>query len=73
MDVREALVRELNKLPPSQQERVLRFAASLSAAKPIGATGASLRRFAGTLDAESARQMTEAIEEECERVDSGDW
>lgn len=73
MDVREALGRELDKLPPAKQEQVLRFAASLSFGRPIGASGATLRSLAGTLDAESARQMTEAIEEECERIDSSDW
>ena len=45
----------------------------LVAKPPSGASGRDLLRFAGTLDDESARQMSEAIEEGCERVDLGEW
>ena len=34
-----------------------------------GTPGRDLLPFAGTMDDESARQMTEAIDEGCERVD----
>jgi len=30
-------------------------------------------RFAGTIDADSAREMEEAIEEGCERIDPEEW
>jgi hypothetical protein len=36
---------------------------------PKGIPGKDLRRFAGILDPESAREMIQAIEEGCERVD----
>lgn len=42
-------------------------------AKRVGKKGPELRRFSGTLDSLSASQMIEAIEEECERVDTGEW
>jgi hypothetical protein len=32
-------------------------------------SGTALRRFAGSIDRASAREMTQAIEQECERVD----
>jgi hypothetical protein len=35
--------------------------------------GRDLRRFAGVLDPEAAREMIEAIEEGCERVDLDEW
>jgi hypothetical protein len=73
MDVRDEIARQLDKLPAAMQEQVLRFAASLSATTPVGESGADLIRFAGTLDTESARQMREAIEEGCERIEPADW
>ena len=55
------------------QEEVLRFVASLTALAPRGESGAVLRPFSGTLDVVSAREMIRAIDEECERVDAGEW
>lgn len=73
MDIREEIAKQVEKSPPDIQERVLRFVASLSASAPAGESGAMLRRFSSSLDAVSARQMIQAIEEECERVDAGEW
>lgn len=42
---------------------------SLVSGLPRGASAEDLRALAGTLDDESAREMTEAVEEGCERVD----
>ena len=53
------------------QEQVLQFVASLSASAPVGEKGTRLRRFSPSLDSVSARQMIQAIEEECEQVDAG--
>lgn len=39
----------------------------------MGESGTALRRFAGTLDSASAREMIRAIEDECERVDADEW
>jgi hypothetical protein len=55
------------------QEQVLRFVASLAAQSPTGESGTALRHFAGSLDAVSAQEMVQAIEEDCERVDVGEW
>jgi hypothetical protein len=73
MDLRQEIAQQVEKLPPDMQERVLRFAASLSPSSPVGESGTRLRRFASSLDPVSAREMTQAIEEECERVDAGEW
>jgi hypothetical protein len=56
--------------PREAQEQVLRFVNSLAAAAPAGEKGASLRQFASSIDSVSARQMIQAIEEECERIDA---
>jgi len=72
MDVKEEIARQIEKLPPDAQNRVLQFVASL-ASPTRGTNGADLCQFASSLDAESAHQMTRAIEEECERIDTAEW
>ncbi|MGA2194400.1 MAG: hypothetical protein ABSH40_03950 [Bryobacteraceae bacterium] len=73
MDVRQEIAKQVEKLPPDMQEQVLRFVASLSVSAPMGENGARLRQFSSSLDSVSARQMMQAIDEECERVDARDW
>ena len=73
MDIRQAIASRVELLPEDLQERVLRFVASLSASPTIGENGSALRQFSYSIDSASARQMMEAIEEECERVDVGEW
>ena len=72
MDVRQEIAKQVERLPPDMQEQVLRFVASLSASPPTGEKGARLRQFSSSLDSVSARQMIQAIEEECEQVDAGE-
>jgi hypothetical protein len=55
------------------QEKVLRFVTSLSVSELTGEKGVALRPFSSSLDSVSARQMIQAINEECERVDATGW
>jgi hypothetical protein len=73
MDVGREIAIQVEKLSPDLQEQVLRFIASLRASYPAGESGTNLRRFSSSLDSVSARQMIQAIEEECERVDAAEW
>lgn len=73
MDVQQEIAKRVEQLPPDMQAQVLRFVATLTAAAPIGENGAALRQFSRSIDSASARQMMEAIDKECERVDAGDW
>jgi len=73
MDIRHEIAERVGKLSPEMQEQVLKFVSSLGVAVPVGESGVALRRFAGCLDKASAREMIQAIEEECERVDAGEW
>jgi hypothetical protein len=73
MDVRQEIAKQVETLPPDMQEAVLRFATLLSAPAPVGENGARLRQFSACLDPESARQMIQAIDEECGCVDAGEW
>jgi hypothetical protein len=73
MDVRQEIAKRVEVLPADLQERVLRFVASLSAPSPVGESGSALRRISSCLDPLSAREMIQAIEQECERVDTSEW
>ena len=73
MNVGQEIAERVEKLTPQMQEQVLRFVSSLEGATLKGENGSELRRFAFSLDDVSAQQMTEAIEEECERVDASEW
>jgi hypothetical protein len=73
MDFREAIAKQVEKLPPEMQEQVLRFATSLTDSPVSGEHGSRLRQFSRSLDFVSAREMTGAIEEECERIDAAEW
>jgi len=73
MDIRDEIAARVDKLSPEMQEQVLRFVACLGTAIPEGESGAALRRFAKSVDSASARAMTQAIEEQCERADAGKW
>jgi hypothetical protein len=66
----------MGQLPADDQARVVDFARTLANSpkpKPVGVPGKDLLRFAGTITAEDARQMIEAIEEGCEQVDASKW
>lgn len=68
--IREQILNDLDRLSPEQQRRAAELVHALVSS---GAPGRSLLRFAGTLDDDSAREMTRAIEEGCERVDLDEW
>ena len=71
--IKEQILRDLDQLSSEQQERAAELVHGLVAARPRGTPGRGLLRFAGILDDESAREMTEAIEQGCERVDLDEW
>jgi len=73
--IKEQILRDLDRLPPDLQERALQLVHSLVAPAPLprGASIEDLMSLAGTLDDTSAREMREAIEEHCERIDPSEW
>jgi len=73
MDIRQEISKHVEQLPPASQELVLSFVTSLKAEAALGEKGSALRQFSSSLDSVSARQMREAIERECEQVDSSQW
>jgi hypothetical protein len=73
VDVRQEIAARVQELSPELQEQVLQFVTSLTHTRPKGQPGASLLKFAGSLDPVSADEMMRAIEESCEQVDVGEW
>lgn len=58
---------------PARSAGAPNAAASTETALPRGASIDDLLRVVGTMDDRSAREMTQAIEEGCERVDLNAW
>ena len=66
------LHQQMEQLPLDQQKQVLDFARFL-AAGPVGVPGKTLLPIAGTIEASDLAIMTQAIEEDCEKVYPQDW
>jgi hypothetical protein len=73
-DVKREILERLDRLPPEAQAQVLDYVRGISDnGLPPGTPGVELLKLAGSLDPISAREMREAIEEGCERIDPGEW
>jgi dihydroorotase-like cyclic amidohydrolase len=68
--IKDDIIAQIDKLPYNLQLRVLDFAKTLM---PKGVDGKSLLRFEGTISADDLHLISKAIEEDCERVDTGEW
>jgi hypothetical protein len=71
--IQEQILSDLDRLSPEQQKRAAELVHGLVSTLPKGASIEDLLQVAGTLDKDSAREMMEAIEEGCERVDLDEW
>lgn len=71
--IKEQILSELGRLSPDLQRRALELVHGLTRSTPKGASVEDLLNVSGTLDRESAREMREAIEQYCERVDPDAW
>jgi hypothetical protein len=71
--IKEQILKDLDRLSPELQQRALELVHGLVIPAPQGASIEDLLSLSGTLDKESAREMREAIEEHCERIDPSAW
>lgn len=71
--VQEQILSDLDRLSPEKQRQAADLVHRLLSPVPKGASLEDLRQLSGTLDDESAREMMEAIEQGCERVDLDEW
>ena len=74
LQIRQEINREVALLPAEKERQVLEFVRFLKAQEPlIGTPGETLRTLRGSISSEQLAEMTQAIEAECERVDSEGW
>ena len=67
------ILEQVEKLPPEQQRQILDHARALVQSVPSGVPGKALLPFAGTIEIEDLKTMTEAIEQGCEQVNTNEW
>lgn len=73
MQIRENIMRNLDKLPLDLQKKVQDFVNALVITLPKGVTGKSMLNLAGKLNKNDADEMSQIIEEGCEKVDLNEW
>jgi len=71
--ITQEIVERMHELPAAQQQLVLDIVRSLASKPPQGVPAKDLLAFAGTISAQDAREMADAIQEGCERVDADAW
>ncbi len=69
----EELHRQLEHLPFGQQHQVLNFARALASSRIPGVAGQKLLAFAGTIAQDDIEAMSQAIAEDCEKIDTHEW
>ena len=69
----DEVVEQLKVMPQPLQKQVLEFVRSLVKAEVRGTPGQQLLHFAGSVPSDDLQLMREAIEQDCERVDIGEW
>ncbi|MBD1996481.1 hypothetical protein H6G00_07605 [Leptolyngbya sp. FACHB-541] len=67
------VVEQLKIMPQHLQWQVLEFARSLVKVEMQGTPGQQLLRFAGSIPPDDLRLMQEAIEQDCEQIDTSEW
>ena len=69
----QELHQQLEHLPLGQQRQVLDFARALASARARGVEGQKLLQFAGTIGSAELQAMSQAIADDCEKVDAHGW
>jgi hypothetical protein len=72
--VKQQIERELDVLTVDMQRKVLEFITHLSGPGiPPGVPGKKLIKFAGSLSEEDAEELSQIIQEGCEKIDYNEW
>ncbi|MDK2412202.1 hypothetical protein QHH11_12075 [Aphanizomenon sp. PH219] len=67
--ISDQIIQQLNIIPQDLQYQVLEFARNLTKSKIKGVPGKELLKFAGSIPKEDLQLMSEAIKQDCEKVD----
>lgn len=71
--IEKKIVEQLQQLEESQRLQVLDFVTFLVNKKPVGISGQNLLHFSVTISEEDLELMSQAIKEECDRIDWNEW
>jgi hypothetical protein len=64
----------LKVMPQNLQQKVLEFTKALTDPTTVkGVPGSQILHFAGTIPLDDLNLMSEAINQDCEQVDSNEW
>ena len=69
--ITQEIMRQVEALPPAQQQAVLDFARAL--ARPAGRPGRDVLHLAGTIDAADLEIMRQVADEDSEHIDQHGW
>lgn len=64
------IIEQLERLEEPELRRVLDYTRSLREGLPKGESGESIVRIVGAIPKENLKEMSDAIEKDCERVDT---
>ncbi|HBB35620.1 MAG TPA: hypothetical protein DDZ80_26895 [Cyanobacteria bacterium UBA8803] len=73
ISILEQVIEQLKVMPQDLQWQVLEFARTLAGSTIQGVPGWQLLRFAGAIPPDDIQLMREAIEQDCEQVDTDEW
>jgi hypothetical protein len=71
--ISDQIIEQLKMMPQDLQYQVLEFARNLTKSKIKGVPGKELLSFAGSIPKEDLQLMSEAIKQDCEKVDFDEW
>ncbi|MEH1934186.1 MAG: hypothetical protein V7L14_10750 [Nostoc sp.] len=69
----DQVIEQLKVMPQDLQSQVLEFARALAGSTIQGVQGQQLLRFAGSISTDDIQLIREAIEQDCEQVDTNEW
>jgi len=67
------ILKQLEKLNDDEQRRVLQLIRSIQERPPRGTPGKDLLSFAGSISESDLTEMEQAIEQDCEKVNTDEW
>jgi len=67
------LHQHLEHLPVGQQRQVLDFARALASSRKRGVAGQKLLQFAGAIELDDLKIISQAVAEDCGKVDTHEW
>jgi predicted Zn-dependent peptidase len=69
----QEIVKRLDRLTPVQQKQILNTVLSFLGEPVRGSSGKEMVKFVGMFPPEDLEQIKQAIEEDCEQVDTSEW